>query len=132
MDENKPMNSNPETGERTFTQEEVNRIVGERLAKEKAKGETALAERERQLAMRELRMTAKEKLTEMGLPMGLLDALNLSSPEALDKALETVQKAFDTGNPAKRIYEVHRLPESTEHPGESLDRQLRKAMRLPD
>ena len=43
------MNSNPANGERTFTQEQVNAIVSERLSKEKQKGESALAEREKQL-----------------------------------------------------------------------------------
>ena len=41
MDENKATNTNPENGagEKTFTQEDVNAIVGKRLAEEKAKGQ---------------------------------------------------------------------------------------------
>ena len=52
MDENKTTNTNPESGAgaKTFSQDDVNRIVGERLAAEKRKGEVALAEREQQLA----------------------------------------------------------------------------------
>ena len=97
MDENKAMNNqNPDgAGEKTFSQEDVNRIVGERLAKEKAKGEAALAEKEQQLAQRELLLTAKEKINEMGLPAELVDALNVSSPEALEKALSTVKTVLD-------------------------------------
>ena len=40
MDEIKATNTNPESGagERTFSQDDVNRIVGERLAAEKRKG----------------------------------------------------------------------------------------------
>ena len=55
MDENKTTNTNPESGAgaKTFSQDDVNRIVGERLAAEKRKGEAALAEREQQLAQRE-------------------------------------------------------------------------------
>ena len=71
MEDNNNINQNANpaadqgTGEKTFTQEDVNRIVGERLAKEKAKnsGEADLAKREQELAQRELHMTAKELLS---------------------------------------------------------------------
>lgn len=135
MDENKAMNNqNPDgAGEKTFSQEDVNRIVGERLAKEKAKGEAALAEREQQLAQRELLLTAKEKLTENGLPVELVDALNVSSPEALEKALSTVKTVLD-----KYKSEARSMKFSGAKPAESLsgvrntgDDSLRKAMRLP-
>ena len=83
MDENKTTNTSPESGAgaKTFSQDDVNRIVGERLAAEKRKGEVALAEREQQLAQRELLLTAKEKLSESGLPVELMDALNVSQSE---------------------------------------------------
>lgn len=135
MDENKAMNNqNPDgAGEKTFSQEDVNRIVGERLAKEKAKGEAALAEREQQLAQRELLLTAKEKINEMGLPAELVDALNVSSPEALEKALSTVKTVLD-----KYKSEARPMKFSGAKPAESLsgvrntgDDSLRKAMRLP-
>lgn len=135
MDENKAMNNqNPDgAGEKTFSQEDVNRIVGERLAKEKAKGEVALAEREQQLAQRELLLTAKEKINEMGLPAELVDALNVSSPEALEKALSTVKTVLD-----KYKSEARPMKFSGAKPAENLsgvrntgDDSLRKAMRLP-
>lgn len=135
MDETKTMNNqNPDgAGEKTFSQEDVNRIVGERLAKEKAKGEAALAEREQQLAQRELLLTAKEKINEMGLPAELVDALNVSSPEALEKALSTVKTVLD-----KYKSEARPMKFSGAKPAESLsgvrntgDDSLRKAMRLP-
>ena len=135
MDENKAMNNqNPDgAGEKTFSQEDVNRIVGERLAKERAKGEAALAEKEQQLAQRELLLTAKEKINEMGLPAELVDALNVSSPEALEKALSTVKTVLD-----KYKCEARPMKFSGAKPAESLsgvrntgDDSLRKAMRLP-
>lgn len=135
MDETKTMNNqNPDgAGAKTFSQDDVNRIVGERLAKEKAKGEAALAEREQQLAQRELLLTAKEKLTENGLPVELVDALNVSSPEALEKALSTVKTVLD-----KYKSEARPMKFSGAKPAESLsgvrntgDDSLRKAMRLP-
>ena len=135
MDENKAMNNqNPDgAGEKTFSQDDVNRIVGERLAKEKAKGEAVLAEREQQLAQRELLLTAKEKINEMGLPAELVDALNVSSPEALEKALSIVKTVMD-----KHKSEARPIKFSGAKPAESLsgvrntgDSSLRKAMGLP-
>ncbi len=88
------MNNNPNTGEKTFTQEDVNRIVGERLAKEKAKGEHDFGKREQELALRELRLTAKETLNEKGLPVYLIDALNCSSKEALENSISAIEQVF--------------------------------------
>ena len=136
MDETNAMNNqNPDgAGAKTFSQDDVNRIVGERLAKEKAKGEAALAEREQQLAQRELLLTAKEKLTENGLPVELVDALNVSSPEALEKALSIVKTVMD-----KHKAEARPIKISGAKPAESLSRakntgdsSLRKAMGLPE
>lgn len=135
MDENKAINQNPDgAGEKTFSQEDVNKIVSDRLAREKAKGEAALAEREQQIAQRELLLTAKEKMTEMGLPLELLDALNTSSPEAMEKALTTVKTVFD-----KYKTEAQPLKISGAKPADSLagtpkdtmGSELRKAMGLP-
>ncbi len=134
MDENKTTNTNPESGagERTFTQEQLNAILGERLAQEKAKGERAFAEREQQLAQRELLLTAKERLTEMALPVELLDALNVSSKEALEKALTTVKAVFDNYKAAPRKFVGFQPGVSTKMPDGSVgDAELRKAMRLP-
>lgn len=135
MDETKTMNNqNPDgIGEKTFTQEQVNQIISDRLARDRAKGEAALAEREQQLAQRELLLTAREKLTENGLPVELVDALNVSSPEALEKALSTVKTVLD-----KYKSEARPIKISGAKPAEVLcrakdtgDGSLRKAMGLP-
>ena len=58
--ENQNMNQNPNpaanqgTGEKTFTQEQVNAIVSKRLAEEKAKSESVLNKREAELNQREM------------------------------------------------------------------------------
>ena len=84
-------------GGKTFTQEDVNRIVGERLAKEKAKNtnETDLAKREQELAQRELKLLARETLSSKGLPAELLDALNCSDKETMEKSIATIEKVFN-------------------------------------
>ena len=75
------------TGERTFSQEDVNRIVQDRLAKDREKASRELGEKEQELAQREFRLNSRQKLIDKGYPETLLDALNCSSEEAFDKAL---------------------------------------------
>ena len=135
MDENKTMqNQNPDgAGETTFTQEQVNKIVSDRLAREKVKSEAALAEREQQLAQRELLLTAKEKLNESGLPVELLDALNVSSPEAMEKSLNTVKAVIDKIKAeAPKPFTIHgaKPAEAGRRPEVGADSRLRKAMGL--
>lgn len=98
MDENKTTNTNPEAGEKTFTQEQVNAIVGERLAKEKTKNEAALVQREQEIAKRELKITARERLASEGLPAELLEALNISDPETLERSIAIIKKAVKKSN----------------------------------
>ena len=135
MDENKTMqNQNPDgAGETTFTQEQVNKIVSDRLARENVKSEAALAEREQQLAQRELLLTAKEKLSESGLPVELMDALNVSSPEAMEKAITTVKAVIDKIKAeAPKPFTIHgaKPAEAGRRPEVGADSQLRKAMGL--
>ena len=81
---------NQGAGEKTFTQDDVNRIVQERLAKDREKASKELNEREQELAQREFRLNSRQKLIDKGYPETLLDALNCSSEEAFNKALETI------------------------------------------
>ncbi|MDL2294075.1 hypothetical protein LJC60_05525 [Ruminococcaceae bacterium OttesenSCG-928-D13] len=80
-----------------FTQDEVNKIVQERLAKEKAKYDTSLAEKETELKQREFQLTARETLAQKGLPLDLLDAMNTSSPDAFAKSLEIFESKMNIG-----------------------------------
>lgn len=132
-------NTNPATeqsaGEKTFTQEDVNRIVGERLAKEKAKnsGEADFAKREQELARRELHMTAKELLSEKGLPVQIVDALNCADEETMKKSIETFEKVFaDYKANATQVKFKGCRPGASQDPSSELagDMELRKAMGL--
>lgn len=80
---------------KTFSQEDVNRIVGERLAKEKAKNDADWQQREQDLQKRELRMTAKEYLNEKNIPVELLDALSYTDEETLQKSVEIIEKFIE-------------------------------------
>ena len=81
---------------KTFTQEDVNRIVQERLAKERSKtagnGEEELKKRAAELDLRERKLTAREKLRENGLPEYLVDALNMNTEDDFQKSMEAVLK----------------------------------------
>lgn len=87
---------------KTFTQEQVNAIVGKRLAEQKAALEAELVKREQELNKREMGVRAKELLAEKGLPKGLSDVLRYETEEELVKAIETIEhtrgfKAEDQG-----------------------------------
>lgn len=119
---------------KTFTQEDVNRIVQERLAKEKAKnsGEADLAKREQELAQRELHMTAKEMLTEKGLPAQLFDALNCSDEDTMKKSIATLETVFNEYK--ANISKEHNKPSGATPVGgvfrNSEDMELRRVMGL--
>ena len=72
-------------GERKFTQDEVNRIVKERLQRERSKAGAEQAEqltaKAAELAARESRLACKEYLLDSGYPPELLDAIDTSNPE---------------------------------------------------
>ena len=141
MNQNQNQNTDPAsgqgTGEKTFTQNDVNRIVQERLAKEKAKnsGEADFAKREQELAQRELHMTAKELLSEKGLPVQLFDALNCTDKETMEKSIATIETVFNeykanaTGNIKFKGFQPGSgsiIPDA----GASEDVEIRQAMGL--
>lgn len=82
-------------GGRTFTQEEVDRIIRDRLAKDRAK-RTAPAEpteaekKEAALTARENRLSCREHLLDSGLPSSLLDAFDTSNIDKFKKAVDVV------------------------------------------
>jgi hypothetical protein len=127
-----------ETGGKTFTQEDVNRIIQERLAKEKAKssGDTDFSKREQEIEQRELRLTAKEILTDKGLPVQLLDALNCSNQESLEKSIATIETIFNEhqANATKQIKFTGFQPGASgiiPNAEATGDLEIRKAMGLP-
>ena len=134
---NQPMNTNPDTGAKTFTQEQVNAIIGERLAKEKTKADAAFAEREQQFAEREKQLAnrealfdLKDQLKEMGLPAELLPVLNLSDKKALNTALDALKNYVSDRK--KRIVLPQMLPTGNHDYEDPIDSKLRKAMHLPE
>lgn len=96
--------------QKTFTQEDVNRIVQERLAKEKSKGqpgqtdtrEADLDKREADLKAREQRYTTLSAIREAGLPDELADVIRCDSDDDLKKSLETIKKIIEERTPTEQ------------------------------
>ena len=90
--------------EKTFTQEEVDKIVEKRLNRERKKfssllngndpREAELEERERAITEKELRLEALEVFTKEQLPEDMLDLLNYTDKESCEKSIELVRRTF--------------------------------------
>ena len=101
MDNQNTNGTAPETQqEKTFTQEQVNAIVSKRLAEAKASNESALNKREEELNQREMRIRAKEFLSERGLPKSLADVLKYSDEKSLAAAIDVIEhtRGFKDGS----------------------------------
>lgn len=140
MDQNNQILNNSNTEGKTFTQEDVNRIVGERLAKEKNKSDASFAEREsmlaareKELANREALFNLKDKLKDMGLPGELLPVLNVQDEDKLNEALEAVKKYINekSTNSEYEVINPIRLPRGEVNELNPVEKQLREAMHLP-
>lgn len=113
--------------EKTFTQEEVNRIVQERLAKERNRSGQSMEDREKDLLRRENRMTCAERLTEKQYPKDLLDILDTSDA---DKFMQNVEKLTQLGLRSPDMPPTPRVVSVTPGIGESSDKEFRQAFKL--
>lgn len=80
--------------DKTFTQEEVNTIVQDRLAKEKAKYEKQISDLKADIAGREKRMEARVKLREKGLPEELAELVKIDDDESFNNSLGLLEAAY--------------------------------------
>ncbi|MDO4356537.1 MAG: hypothetical protein Q4E13_08520 [Clostridia bacterium] len=78
--------------ERTFTQAEVDQIISERLRKERNRFQQEAQQREAELTRREQLLSAKEDWSRRGLPLDLLDNLDLSKDGAMEAAASIVER----------------------------------------
>jgi hypothetical protein len=99
-----PENTHPEdnggaTG-KTFTQEDVNRIVSERLARERDKAILAKDEppkedeREKALKAREAKLDCRDYLDSKKYPVELMDVLETSDTEKFKATVEKLAEKF--------------------------------------
>ncbi len=114
-----------ETDGKSFTQDEVNSIVRDRLAKEKEKTQKKYDAMEQEFQAKELNFKAKEILTEKGISLDLLGALKYEDEETLMNSIEIVENVLQSKkSEAKTRYE----PNNGSVP--KVDGDLRKAMGL--
>jgi len=90
--EQQPTTPTPEAsgdqGEKLFTQADLDRIIGERLSRERQKAEPSPVEaREAELKARETRMDCREFISAEGYPADLLDILDTSDTEEFKEAV---------------------------------------------
>lgn len=126
-----------------FTQEELNKIVQDRLARERSKYEKDIESsnkeqdinaREKELNTRILKLDAINTLKEKGLPIEILELLSFNSKEELDSKIDLYHTIFSTLVKA----EVDRRIPSIEPQGvtvqtsayDTSDKALREAMKL--
>lgn len=133
MNEQQPGQQSEQTG-KTFTQAEVNKIISDRLARDREKRTAELDEREKAVKARELAVIAAEKLAAAGLPKDLNAVLRYDDEASLDAAISQLSKlrGFESGDTTpeggkKKIIE-NKLPEPSEH--DSGDYAIRDAFRL--
>ncbi|MBU5625682.1 hypothetical protein KQI82_01870 [Oscillibacter sp. MSJ-2] len=82
-------------GERTFTQDDVNRIVSDRLAREREKLTKAEPdEKEQALKAREARLDCREYLNGKQYPAALLDILDTTDKDRVCGIVDALAKEF--------------------------------------
>ena len=112
----------PESG-KTFTQEEVNKIVQQRLERAKSKEPDELAKREAELNKREMNLTIREQLNSAGLPNELAGVISAQDEDEAREKIGILKKYIES-QPAhsKAKYEPMR--------GEAKNDPIREAMGL--
>lgn len=88
--------ANGGTGGKVFTQEEVNRIVSDRLTREREKltQQPQDDEREKALKAREARLDCRDYLDSMNYPASLLNILDSSDVDKFKAAADSMVKEF--------------------------------------
>ena len=81
----------------TFTQDDVNKIVGDRLNRERAKITADYEGREAELLRREYQYAAREALTKRGYvgedgSLEILSVINAKTVDELERALDIIEK----------------------------------------
>ena len=98
--------------ERMFTQTELDQIVSDRLKRERTKYQQEAAQRAAELDRRERLLTAKADWQKKGLPVDLLDALELSD-DSLERAESALTAYMDKNTRQPRIPAKGGAPQQT-------------------
>lgn len=117
---------------RTFSQEDVNRIVQERLARERERINSMINEDEsirKELQASRLKLKAAAKLSEKGYPHILLELADFSSEESMAESMEKIGKLYDAAylDAVNAIYK-----QNGRQPGKGSGNQISSADALRD
>lgn len=98
--EQQPTTPTPEAsggqGEKLFTQADLDRIIGDRLARERAKAEPSPEDtREADLRAREARLTCREFISGEGYPTALLELFDTTDAEKFKAAVDKLDSIVD-------------------------------------
>lgn len=114
--------------EKTFTQDEVNRIVSERLAREREKNTANQGdEREQALRARENRLECRDYLDEKGYPSKLIDVLGDMDSEKFKGVVDALADKFPGIFQQPMIKGVVVAPTGTRSP--SIDGRISEAFK---
>ena len=100
-----PADNGNQSGGKMFTQEEVNRIVSDRLARDREKRTEQQQDdtREQALKAREAKLDCREYLTEKKYPAELLDVLDTSDVEKFKAAADKLQSIYGVDDKTPRF-----------------------------
>lgn len=97
--------------ERLFTQAEIDKIVTDRLNRERKKmamaaesSGTSITEREAELSNRENALACREYITTNNLPATLLEALDTTDADAFKACAEKIRPYFSAKTPTTRTF----------------------------
>lgn len=122
--------------EKMFTQDDVNRIVGERLARVKnTQTSVESSEREKALDLRERQLNARERLADLGISKDLLPLVNCTSKETMEESINLIAGQF--GGARSKIGSGYRISTGASNSGSGTghskalsDDEIRSAMGL--
>ena len=100
-----PTETGDQSSGKMFTQEDVNRIVSERLAQDRKKrsGQQQDEEKEMALKARESRLDCREYLSDKKYPVELLDVLDTSDFEKFKEAADKLEEIYSKASKQPRF-----------------------------
>ena len=115
---------------KTFTQEEVSEIVRDRLAKEKAKYEKLIEEKEAEYGRRDRLRRVQDEFKAGGIPEELVSLVPLGDDESCNNALALLKKNYvSVHSPVSGVAPENRGRTTPQKTGNTAN-QIREAMGL--
>ena len=124
-----------EDAQKSFTQDDVNRIVQERLARERERINSMINEDEgirKELTANRLKLNATKELNAAGYPIELVDFVDCADEKACKESIKKISKVYDLAyqNATADIYRANgRIPGRGNTGGGAVNDKLRNAFR---